>query len=454
MAPMTATTTDIAERVENSSMAALASGGTRSEFEDTALKEPIRRFLRDTPELATQWPQGFKRLCRTCLFVAPLLEAAAGRPLKDLTLLEIGSGSGSRTLALSPLVKRIVACDLNTTVMNAGRKRAADAGLTNVEWIEAAGEEVLASDIGRSCDAITLYAVLEHTRLSERAEILRALHEDTRDGQVIYVGETPNRLAGFDHHSSQLPFFQSLPDELALAYLARSERREYADDIVAAADPVERLYRRGRGPSFHEFDLYCGGLESFDNWVAIGPEHNTLLNLYAYDHDSPLLRRRLEVQGIPQADLFSRHYLEFALRRTGPRSPSAHVLQAEHMGCVELGRDQRKLPIAVARGKDAIRMTVPAGDSLSLGIPLGPVEVGGERLRSRGRFLVETSAGATHTFALGDLRKWRPSFALYHNYAFVQIPLSGGTGAEELTIRPKAPQNMVGVSSAFVRSAR
>ena len=76
----------------------------------------------------------------------------------------------------------------------------------------------------------------------------------------LVVCESPNRLLPWDYHTSELPFFGCLPDELALRYLDRSERADFKEDVAAAlaegaAEGRERLIRWGRGVSFHEFEL-------------------------------------------------------------------------------------------------------------------------------------------------------------------------------------------------------
>ena len=49
--------------------------------------------------------------------------------------------------------------------------------------------------------------------------------------------ETPNRLLWWDHHTSILPFYGMLPDDLAIAYADRSPR---GDLPVALASEDDR----------------------------------------------------------------------------------------------------------------------------------------------------------------------------------------------------------------------
>lgn len=63
--------------------------------------------------------------------------------------------------------------------------------------------------------------------------------------------ETPNRLWYYDGHTSLLPFYHWLPNELAF-FSPRANFRELWQDYEA---DKEEFLRTGGGASFHEFDL-------------------------------------------------------------------------------------------------------------------------------------------------------------------------------------------------------
>lgn len=77
-----------------------------------------------------------------------------------------------------------------------------------------------------------------------------------RGGSWVVI-ETPNRLWYFDGHTALLPFYHWLPDRLAFEY-ARFSPREYFREVYSEFTPDKALHflRRGRGVSFHEFDLF------------------------------------------------------------------------------------------------------------------------------------------------------------------------------------------------------
>jgi S-adenosylmethionine-dependent methyltransferase len=105
-------------------------------------------------------------------------------------------------------------------------------------------------------DQIIFFACLEHMSVAERLTSLRAAWNILPNGGLLVVVETPNRLWYYDGHTSLLPFFHWLPDELAFSYSAFSPRESFRDlHRRRDASTGEQLLRRGRGVSFHEFDL-------------------------------------------------------------------------------------------------------------------------------------------------------------------------------------------------------
>ena len=100
--------------------------------------------------------------------------------------------------------------------------------------------------------------MLEHLTLDERLDALALAREATSPEGVIVVCEAPNRLFPFDHHTTRLPFFTMLPDDLALRYWRRSERpdfRKAMDEAVHDGREAEALARWGRGLSYHDLEL-------------------------------------------------------------------------------------------------------------------------------------------------------------------------------------------------------
>jgi len=95
--------------------------------------------------------------------------------------------------------------------------------------------------------------------IAERLGSLRTAWDMLPAHGLLVVVETPNRLWYFDGHSSYLPFFHWLPNELAFAYAKLSARNNFRE-LYKEYNPAskEHFLRRGRGMSFHEFDLAIG----------------------------------------------------------------------------------------------------------------------------------------------------------------------------------------------------
>ena len=146
------------------------------------------------------------------------------------------------------------------------------------------------------------------------------------DGAIAVI-ETPNRLLPWDHHTSQLPFYSQLPDELAIRYRHRSPREAFVDALDTAAREShgalrEALTRWGRGVSYHELELAIEDLPSRTLACSWEPEllperniHREELALQAaLDEIDPLL---------PPS--FSRYWLDLIVSATPSPSPPQHI---------------------------------------------------------------------------------------------------------------------------------
>jgi SAM-dependent methyltransferase len=70
------------------------------------------------------------------------LDLLAREPLADLRVLDVGCGSGRLTLAMAPAARFVTGLDRDAGALDAARRRAAAAGLANVEFHEADVESV------------------------------------------------------------------------------------------------------------------------------------------------------------------------------------------------------------------------------------------------------------------------------------------------------------------------
>jgi SAM-dependent methyltransferase len=188
--------------------------------------------------------------------------------LSGSTVVEYGCGTGAVSCAFGPVVGHHIGYDIDPAAINLAEGHVKAHEADNVELHAVEADQILDAvrEHRGEVDLMLLYAVIEHMTVSERLELLETALEVVKDDGLIAVVETPNRLVWPDWHTSFLPFFSQLPDELALAYFDRSPRADFKGAIADAARLApeaaeEALIRWGRGASFHEFELVFGQLE-------------------------------------------------------------------------------------------------------------------------------------------------------------------------------------------------
>jgi ubiquinone/menaquinone biosynthesis C-methylase UbiE len=194
--------------------------------------------------------------------VIPWLDAA--RPLAGARILEIGCGTGASTVALAEQGATVTALDIDAASLRVARDRclAYNVRCELVQANGAAAEQLLKRE---PYDFVIFFACLEHMTHSERIQSMRDTWQALAPGALWCLIETPNRLWFFDDHTSRLPFFNWLPDELAFEYSRYSPREPFRSAYrTVSAETMESFLRHGRGVSFHEFDLAMGDTASLD----------------------------------------------------------------------------------------------------------------------------------------------------------------------------------------------
>jgi SAM-dependent methyltransferase len=243
---------------------------TETWFSETDIAEGYDVFLRDC--------YIYGRMDQCYSWVMPWIEAAIP-DLSHKTVLEIGCGNGTSTAPMAMKARHVHAFDITAAELDVARKRCAALGIRNVtifhrdtSWINAYAKDP--HSICDGVDVIYAYALLEHLTPLERITFLQAAWRHLPLGGHLIIVECPNRLHWLDWHSSQMPFADTLPSEIAFLYNGISKRSNIWSDIKAkdvdqvAACNRERLYRWGRGVSYHEFVLALG-YDSFE--VTAGP---------------------------------------------------------------------------------------------------------------------------------------------------------------------------------------
>jgi 2-polyprenyl-3-methyl-5-hydroxy-6-metoxy-1,4-benzoquinol methylase len=185
--------------------------------------------------------------------VVPWLDAA--RALAGARILEVGCGTGSSTAALAEQGARVIGVDIDARALEVARLRCELHGV-RAEFAHLDASEAAERYRAESFDFIIFYASLEHMVHEERIAAIGKTWGMLPEGALWCVVECPNRLWYHDAHTSLLPFYMWLPDDLGFEY-SRFSPRENFSDRYREATPAARLEwaRRGRGVSYHELEL-------------------------------------------------------------------------------------------------------------------------------------------------------------------------------------------------------
>ncbi len=240
-------------------------------------------------------------------------------------IIEIGCGAGASTAAFAAFSRHIHGYDIDEPGIRAAEARARILNLDNCDLTLIAPQDLLpraAADHPHGVDIILCYAVLEHQTLPERLDTLRRCWSLLKDGGLLVVADTPNRLTYSDHHTSFLPFFHMLPHELALAYAHKSPRDSLWPSLEASvakgeAAATEHLIRWGRGVSYHEFELALGTSPPLTDLVVGDGYDPEILATKGITLEERLLYTYAKAKNLRVPPAFFRESLDVILRKGG-----------------------------------------------------------------------------------------------------------------------------------------
>jgi S-adenosylmethionine-dependent methyltransferase len=195
--------------------------------------------------------------------VVPWLNDA--RALDGASVLEIGCGTGSSTVALCEQGAAVTAVDIHERSLAAAQERCRAYGVAPT-FVVANATQLRERFAGQAFDFILFFATLEHLTNPERVAALRDTWAMLPRGGLLGVIEAPNRLWFFDYHTGSLPFYHWLPDDLAFQYARFSPKELLLSLYRASTDgqPNLAFSRLGRGVSYHEFELAIKRAEELD----------------------------------------------------------------------------------------------------------------------------------------------------------------------------------------------
>jgi S-adenosylmethionine-dependent methyltransferase len=213
----------------------------------------------------------------------PFLEATTG--LKDKSILEIGCGTGSSSIALAEQGANVFGIDVDQPSLDVAAVRAGLYGLKDKISLQYGNATELSSLFAENkFDIVIFFASIEHMTHDERIKSLQGAWKVIKTGGALCILGSPNRLWYFDMHTSSLPFNMWLPDDLAYKYSAFSPRPAYNQLYKEDFKSNElEFFRWGRGISFHELD------------IAIKPvtELKVLGDLHAFERPKNFLQKML-----------------------------------------------------------------------------------------------------------------------------------------------------------------
>lgn len=233
------------------------------------------------------------------------------KPLANSTILEIGCGTGSSTLAFAEQGSLVTAIDVDEKSLKVARDRLEIAGRFASVWY--ANADYLKQFDRLNFDFIIYFATFEHMTISERIESLRQAWNMLKPGSFLVIIETPNRLWYDDSHTSGLKFFNWLPDDLAFLYSKYSPKPKFNTDYRNLTEEIMmQFHRRGRGVSYHDFEI------ALDRKIDELGYIETLAEFEKLDWLKLTLKERfykwfLRSLGVPKA--FCNPYLNFVIKK-------------------------------------------------------------------------------------------------------------------------------------------
>ncbi len=187
------------------------------------------------------------------------------RPVKGLRILEVGCGTGASHQAFREQGAEMTSIDIHEPSMVVARDRLELAGLSNDKIHSMDVVDVDKNFSQGEFDLIMFSASLEHMTFEERLAGIAKTWDLLKSDGMWAVYECPNRIWFFDTHTSFLPFFNWLPDEVAYAYSKFSPRQPFNEIYrELSSESMLRFLREGRGASYHEFELSLGSMDAFE----------------------------------------------------------------------------------------------------------------------------------------------------------------------------------------------
>lgn len=216
----------------------------------------------------------YERLTNDRITIVPWL--ASILPLSGKAIIEIGCGTGTSTVALAEQGAKIFGVYIDEGSLRVAEERRRLYKIDATEFASANAMELEPEKVA-TADAVIFFACLEHMTLEEKLGSVERTWKYLKPGALLAVVGTPNRLWWYDGHTSRLPFYNWLPDDLAIRYAKYSPREPFNTDLDGPIDDQQllKLTRIGRAFGYHELELSISDLAdvkvfSMNRWMRHG----------------------------------------------------------------------------------------------------------------------------------------------------------------------------------------
>ncbi|QGZ33711.1 class I SAM-dependent methyltransferase [Stappia indica] len=340
---------------------------------------------------------------------------------KFKNVLEVGCGQGAKIYGLSRLSENYTGIDIDKKSLDEANSLVQDLGLKNVRLIQTNGDDLEKIwDSHGPFDLVIFYAVLEHMTFAERMSALNSAKSFLERGAAVYIGEGPNRLNPIDLHTSEIPHFDALPDDIAAAYATAFPSRQSFKDLVLKTEGFDLMRTRaGRGFSYHEFNLIFEATRlqnavKRDGWAIEKLNQYPLFAFEGYNLESfPLVRNWSGASSPPVHPAFARSWIDLILVE-GQQQPEASqsVVFSSHAGAQAIDYFGNKTLDLDGKQNNAEYVTDSKTTKFILNVK-----------RSAGSMIIQ-SGSVERTIDFSELPQWSP---LPHAYRCFEISGIGKT---------------------------
>ena len=163
-------------------------------------------------------------------------------------ILDFGSGSGASTMILARLFPEaeIVGVELVENLQSIAKCRLKHYNYKNVSFRLSPSGSELPANVGRF-DLVILSAVYEHLLPNERITVIPMIWKHVKENAYLFLNMTPHRYYPIEHHTTNLPLLNFLPDSAAYYVAGKFSKR------LNSSESWETYLRQGiRGATENE----------------------------------------------------------------------------------------------------------------------------------------------------------------------------------------------------------